>query len=711
MPAEIATICFHTRDAVQREGSSFTFDMPSDRLRNPAAKVALASCEFPMVQWTVEEGWNRFYMNEGVPIDVERSVLRVALQSPSSGDGVVREIHLPCRINRVKSESSGTFRFEHPHGLFSSDGVPLRPAFQHGVTLIGGRHGDRRLLHPSEVLPGKDANTLRISRGAGEGCTALLVSTIPSPRHLCEWMTAASAATLSPIHDDPKLSFAYDPKEDRVRLTVVGKEGRMVRILHTPLATMCGLSTVTQRLPSSAPYEWPSQPTVGLWDYVEMPSGFYAPCHRPMCTGQPLRFSSELEAAVNRLYFPLVAPTSPHRIVFADPEGRLLTSSIPSGRYTPRQLCLYLEHEMTKAATPLNPGIAFAVDHEEDRFIFSCERKGDDGIVRPATFELLFHHPMSIEASRLGFASQPYAGSHTYVAGDSTRVATVGPDGRTVSNIVRVNDVGSQKRFQFHCTHPPPMIGVVSEGGGGGTLRLRTHVNKLPFAHGFQTGDVVRVSVCGATKVTAVDASGTLGDVDVRGTAAVVPAECSCLVIEDVSDPCVLCVRAPALDGLRDAGTAVNIVSHVEPWNLCFCRERSIPGSLVGFPDAAVQWGVDGSVGDGSGVVLMPPFVAPHSHCLDHPDYVLMTFSESSGASLEHSYAGESKMIFCKLSLYPLFREERMLPRDTSLLGTNLSRFTIAFWNPDMRTPYEFHGAQFSFSLAFIGEAPPSVAR
>ena len=48
-------MCFHTRDAIVREDASFTFRLPGNRLRNDAMKVALASCEFPMVQWTVEE--------------------------------------------------------------------------------------------------------------------------------------------------------------------------------------------------------------------------------------------------------------------------------------------------------------------------------------------------------------------------------------------------------------------------------------------------------------------------------------------------------------------------------------------------------------------------------------------------------------------------------------------------------------------------------
>ena len=32
--------------------------------------------------------------------------------------------------------------------------------------------------------------------------------------------------------------------------------------------------------------------------------------------------------------------------------------------------------------------------------------------------------------------------------------------------------------------------------------------------------------------------------------------------------------------------------------------------------------------------------------------------------------------------------------------------FTISFWNPDMITPYMFHGAEFSFSLALFSAVP-----
>jgi len=154
----------------------------------------------------------------------------------------------------------------------------------------------------------------------------------------------------------------------------------------------------------------------------------------------------------------------------------------------------------------------------------------------------------------------------------------------------------------------------------------------------------------------------------------------------------------------------VRLGAEAEPWNLHFGKLGSVPAEVVGFDASAVQWGVDGTVDDGRGL-LLPPYDAPHCHSLDHPDYVLITFSESSGANFVHSYAGEHRQVFCKLTLYPMFREERMLPRDTLLLrdGSGITRFTIAFWNPDMRMPYHFHGAQFSFSLTFVAPLPPAM--
>ena len=107
-----------------------------------------------------------------------------------------------------------------------------------------------------------------------------------------------------------------------------------------------------------------------------------------------------------------------------------------------------------------------------------------------------------------------------------------------------------------------------------------------------------------------------------------------------------------------------------------------------------------------SGNLNLPPFQANAVHSLDHPDYVLLYIEEGKkNLGLQHRSQNNTTTPFAKLVLYPMFREERMLPRDTTLLGSEfLSTFTIKFKNPD-GTPYHFHDVDFSFSLNFIRQS------
>ena len=422
-----------------------------------------------------------------------------------------------------------------------------------------------------------------------------------------------------------------------------------------------------------------------------------------MCVGQPLRFASEVEASWNRLYFPIVkVGEASHRIVFSDPNGRIYTCGIPPGRYTPQSACAHLSSAMTSAVHQVDETVEYCVRRtDDDRFAFECKVSGS-----PAVFSILFHHPLSVDAGRFGFPAQPLAGRDSYVAPTPTHMP------ERMCNVLRVSEVAAQCKFRFHATMHPPMIAVVtSRRGSSGVVCVKTYVNRQPFAHGLHDGHVVQICNCGDATVVSPqkDDDGDAGETTVAATAAAIPSGCSCIVENDgdVSDPTLLTLRVPALRGLSDEGTCFQITTpSPEPWNMCLCRPGTIPAHVMGFPERSIQCDVDGSVADARGGALSPPVDAPFAHNLDHPDYVLLTFSEGSGAALEHSYGGENKHVFCKLSLYPLFREERMLPRDTVLLGTNLATFTISFWNPDMRTPYHFHGRHFSLSLNFFSSVP-----
>ena len=694
MPTEVMTMCFHTRDAIVREDASFTFRLPGNRLRNDAVKVALASCEFPMVQWTVEEEWNRFYMNEGIGLTPETQSTDILRNAVS-----VATIHLPIRINpivgvqRVGGGMHVTTKY--PHGL-AEDVLT-----GHDVRMLGAGTGDVSLteLYTLRRVTLVDATTVSVRNANVEGVHSLMVSNVACPAELARWLHTR----LRQHVPDAKFNVTYDARADRMMVTATSDttDGDSMQFSSCRLMQLCGISTMPVRFDHFRA-TWPSEST-SFWDHVLVPPGFYAPCHRPMCTGQPMRFGTELETALNRLYLPITKAGEPgHQIVFSDPSGRIVTCSIPSGRYTPDRLSRYLTGAMTSAIQSIDPSVEYTVVHENDRFAFACERRHPDGHVSPAPFSILFHHPLCLDATRLGFPAQPLSGSDTYVAAQPCRCAR-GIDGRLCTNVVRVSEVTQQKRFSVHVTTPPPMIAVLKGRAGPKQVRLRTYVNRMPYSHGLQPGDLLTVSECGTTTVLGDD------DVEVRveGVRTSLPRRLTCVVADDENaDPTYLTLLVPALDGLEDPETALQLTCILEPWNMCFdVHPGSVPSHLMGYPSGATQWGIDGSLQNARGEQV-PPFLAPNTHTLDHPDYILMTFSESSGATLEHAYRDENKQVFCKLSLYPLFREERMLPRDTTLMRNQLTTFTISFWNPDMRTPYHFHGCDFSFSLNFLSAVP-----
>ena len=155
---------------------------------------------------------------------------------------------------------------------------------------------------------------------------------------------------------------------------------------------------------------------------------------------------------------------------------------------------------------------------------------------------------------------------------------------------------------------------------------------------------------------------------------------------------------------LRDCvGQSVHVQRLRAP--LCLCVD-ALPMSLssrqLGFRPGATQEGLDGSV-RGEGGRRLPPLEAPAVHNLDHPDYVLMYLDEGKrGTLLQHSAGSSTTTPFAKIVLYPNLREERSLPRETTLIsGESLTNFTVRFTNAD-GTPYRFHGANFSLSLNLI---------
>lgn len=727
----VTTLCFHTHDAVRRENGSFTFQIPSQRLRSDASTVALASCEFPMVQWTIEEEWSRLHLSEGLALTSDNNVLPLAVHDGATQSFAHVDVRLPPRLNRIaRATRKGPWlvvECTQPHGLSTLQHEPVRRIFQlpGGVLLTGGQGGDVVLCgDAAEEFECLSDTQFRVSARVGgrgdddatQGMKYVVAPLIPTPDLLCQCLSDAMGKFFYEEHG-LRFTLQYDGARDRICMAATADcdANQLVRILPSPLAAMCGLSVMPVRVVAQRAV-WPSEST-NLWAHADVPPGFYAPCHRPMCTGQPLRLGSQLELVLNRLYFPVRSANDPaHQLIFADAAGRNYACVIPPGRYTPAQLCRHLSEAMTQAVRAESNGgasggtrpphvVQFLVTHADDRFFtFACTQQDDVGRSVAVPFGLLFHHPLSLDPERLGFTDQPLGGASSYVAPRSTAVPTA-PHGRTLSNIVRVSEIGAQKRFRFHATSVPAMVGLVESGSNAAaqTLVLRTHVNRQPFAHGFQVGDVVRIAASGANGTTLASGSGATGGEREHASArfgAHRGGSVTCVVAAVVADVQLLHLHGPCLPGLYEPGAVVQVVTDPAPFSMSFARPKTIPPALLGFDADAVLWGVHGTVR--SGAWALPPYDAPHTHCLDHPDYVLLTFSESAGTSLEHHYGNETRAVWCKLSLYPLFREERMLPRETALMRSSLGTFTVSFWNPDMRTPYQFHGANFSFSLSFL---------
>ena len=749
MPTEVHTICFHTRDAVEREDSRMVFELPVHRLRNPAVKVALGSVEFPMVQWTVEEEWSRLWINEGIRLTSGGNKLQFSIRLPGGTDPeYTNDIGVPVRLNPivgVRRVEGGFLDFEcsEPHFLWANDGssclVKRMATWGCDVRVVAGVGGDISIRAAFEDghLHRISDTTFRVggitSAPVGDVAWAsrqafLLVDVIPSPHHLCELLTFAARGTAFVYGDEgsvdgstqgvasvgQEIRFQYNKKKDEVAVHLRFPERTLVRVVPGALAKMLGLSSTVIRT-SETVSSLATGPT-NMWDYVEIPTGFYSPCHRSMSTGQPLRFGTEVESAINRLYFPLpstgdnrlqASPSTPHTIVFVDPWARTNMCPIPCGRYTPLSICSYLETEMTRIS---GKDVTFSVFYSEDRFVFSCERTSDSGRVEAAPFSLLFNHPICTDAARFGFPPQPCVGATTYTSITPVHFPRtdgfVGSEPRAVGNLIRVSEITSQKRFRVHAMSVPTMTAVVTAKKEG-TVVLRTYVNRLPYSHGYQLGDVVRVVATddGMVALEVTNSENTQWKEVEYAAAPAFPFDVTAVVVQSsVNDPTVLMLLMP---DVAEVDTSVSIIAiGPDPWNMCFCecKPKSIDAYMLGFPSQTILWGIDGSLHNGA--IMVPPFDAPFVHSLDHPDYVLITLNESAGASLEHNYNGESKHVFCKLSLYPLFREERMLPRDSNLARGTFSRFEIAFWNPDMRRPYKFHGAEFSFSLNFISGVP-----
>jgi hypothetical protein len=464
------------------------------------------------------------------------------------------------------------------------------------------------------------------------------------------------------------------------------------------------------------PLKIPSEYFKG-WMTAKINPGWYAPSQRPMCTGQPLRITQEFENAFNHLVFnipervPKGMPTA-HFLIFQDSAGIQHNCSIMSGKYNAESFCNMLQLQMTYLANKTIKGSEFSVfyDTNSNTFTFSLEIKKSDNKYVPAKFCLLFDHPACIDGTKLGFANISLKGCDSYTS-DSVYIPSAKyNDEKGHYNSYRISEIGHQKRFILEGLSPNQMTGLIKHYNPKTCeLIVQTFVGQLPYSHGLTNGDVIRCVPTSKTELfvfnentyvtnefescqlePSAGKNGIVSQLQVRSD-------------EPHFQYTHLQFKVKHNEEIHNCvGQVISIQQDVEPFNICFTNlPRSVKSSMFGFGHGALQWGIDGTLK--SNDIRVPPFIAEGVHSLDHPDYILIYITEGKkGTNLQHTYSDNATTPFAKLVLYPMFREERMLPRDTTLLGSELmNQFTLVFKNPD-GSPYHFHNAEFSFSLNFI---------
>lgn len=732
----LVTLCFKTDDATHRddEQARFQFQMHADRAKLKPSKISLGSLEFPMVQYSIENEWSRLYFCEG--IKVTASARNIAFTEITNQTQTSRFVSLPLTLNPITKLSTGVnpnvvFEFEHAHGLSNAMLAALEKE-DVKVYLVHSSDGATRLDDTNTTIVSENAISIpaELVRNASDEGLAhgfLHCEELPCPTALCSIIKQILFARAEFVH---YYSLKFDQKACKAVFAmtgfgagtgdcrfVLGGDALLQRLGYGPNASRvvkrgnAHPTGVATRGPEKVGDPMPStiESTIfGGFDYISLPVGWYMPSHRPMATGQPLQVPRELDSKLNRFTF---LPNEKQReipVIFKDFRGKTHVSPITPGIYTVITIASEIERAMNLAEIDENVRFIFTFDPCEEQFIISC-RKGDE----PMRVDVLFSHPLSIDPHRLGFQRTDYTGHSTYRS-DKIHVPRFEWPRRDwcnsyvepcifPGNTYSISEHGPSKQICIDANAKPNVYGIVKEfWEDSHVLVLSVCSNTGPFAHGVQCGDVLRIY-----RLTNAVKQDTETSIE--------PAKLACRRVimaicisnlgtpSDSKSPDILRLYIPDHEWKSKVNMCVGVDIQQKPFSLNFApMEKSITGTRLGFQNKTYEWGIDGTVLAG-GNLAIAPYNAPFVHAIDHPDYVLMYIEEGKqGTTIQHRSGNNVTMPFAKIVLYPLFREERMIPKETTLAsGESLTTLTVYFRNPD-DSPYNFHGAEFSFTLNFI---------
>ena len=691
----MTTLCLDSRDAQEVSTGVFSFDV-NTYSANGATRASLASVELPLTQYNIEEEWNRLYIDEITPLSKEE-VLSINIS------GSVIEAVLPPSMMKVRvtnandempnsgfsigvplgSDESGAglgkvLKFESRHGMVFPSSFPIQPS------IINQRGLPVRL--PSTW---KKVDDFRINVGD---------MNIPFGEYDISIPQSQSPTILvSQLSDqlNPYISITYSDKENNFTFRCTSKppssrkENTFEVRPFSRLGVTRSLKTDVNNVVTSLK---------GSWKYVEVSPGWYGPCSKPLsCGGKPEDLLRTLDESLN--YGQLV----PKEDV---PEGRFSAYSlewvdskrrrsipVPNGKYTMSELLSLLNLAFGNAEPPIR------VTYESKKFTFRSD----------ATFSLLLSYS-SMPLSTLGFTKEDVCeGFQSY-----TSSFKVGPSS-DINGMYRVSLNPKTSRVNFTSSSPSFACRVVNVDSS--VMKVIPYAMQQPYhLHVEKWGEFTVQPLLFNEYDCLTKQGGEWLKMKLQSERGF-----NSFLAHGVEQPSSLTSVDSFLTLTLDhhgvatsdwEGNMIRISKTQTPFSHASgLLPRSLPSTHLGFPKKVIQWGIDGKSQANTIVVsnnsektiqwFLPPFEAPSSYSIEHPNYINLYMDQPSNKStLSHIYNGINSEPFAKIILYPLFRYERNVPSDTRL-NASMRSFRLRFENPD-GTPYHFHGSPFSISITLV---------
>lgn len=760
-----ALYCFQSSQTIRQNSKAgeFTWAMPS---RRKATRISFQSLELPMTQCNVDERSNRLWFSEGLRVQVDQNecefvfIARQLRQKVATGPCaplpiphadnesvcIRLQVAVPPTYAEVEITASGpgrvTVRSVCAHGLM---GCPNSTNVLSDATIVcetsthdhGSLHAGRIHLADRELeIVDTYAFSIR-SHGmdvaiAGESRRGWLIHPAYSTPHALA--AAVDHVVNAQLPLGLKFALEYIVSENRFVFGLATWPSDLVSIKIDavgPLAEFMAIATPafgnsTHTRPcgtlSCDPLVKPPSLTSNLyggrelqagWTSVALPTGWYTPCSRPMCHGQPYRLSQELTERLNVL---MVHPTSdgPAVLNFRNPFGAFVSAPIPPGRYSPDLLAMIVAMSMRRADVDgQQRGPHVRTDYHVtmgdtarfEAFILRGESRS------PSAFALDFSSPRSVSAALFGMQSVVYAGRELHEGGQLPHPTWVDVAGsrRAISNMYTIRDQTPTRKLEISVSAPPHVVGirVASSDGRSDEHLVQTYlqVPNQPFASGFQAGDVVHL----AHKAAADDNEAALIASFARDDAGDDPGVRSNMRDLEVaarSTPLVAVVLestyaqgVPTLRLFCPQLRTLNIVrmwKSVEPHYFGFmpCLTSTLQSHRCGFSaDTLVA-------GDTAGVIT-----ATGAFDFDHVPWVTMHINADRGrpnTQVQLVSRHGTRPIVSKIIFSPAFRDGG-LPKDMmfSAGGEGFTEFTVSFKNPD-GSVYDMQDAPWSFTLAAV---------